>query len=153
MLLCIAKLVALEATSMVYMRPFVVFLGLLLCLIATRADEQRVIKDSEAIRYVGRYVEVCGLVVSVTTSPFGTAFINFGREYPNQTFAGFVPADSGIAADQITKLQGKDIGIVGTIELHRGKPEIKIMSIYQIAVLSSRSDGSAESSTSTLARP
>jgi hypothetical protein len=121
------------------MRPFFVFFGLLLCLIPTRADDQRVIKDSEAIRYVGRYVEVCGLVVSVTTSPLGTAFINFGREYPNQIFAGFVPADSGITADQITKLEGKNVGIVGTIELHRGKPEIKIMSIYQIAVLSSKS--------------
>jgi hypothetical protein len=122
-----------------YMRPFFVFFGLLLCLIPTRADDQRVIKDSEAIRYVGRYVEVCGLVVSVTTSPLGTAFINFGREYPNQIFAGFVPADSGITADQITKLEGKNVGIVGTIELHKGKPEIKIMSIYQIAVLSSKS--------------
>jgi hypothetical protein len=115
------------------MRPFFMFLGLLLWWIPIRADEQVVIKDSEAIRYVGRYVEVCGLVVSVTTSPFGTAFINFGREYPNQTFAGFVAADSGITADQITKLQGKNIGIVGTIELRKGKPEIKIMSMYQIA--------------------
>ena len=78
------------------MRPFFVFLALLLWLIPIRAAEQLVIKDSEAIRYVGRYVEVCGLVVSVTTSPLGTAFINFGREYPNQTFAGFVPADSGM---------------------------------------------------------
>jgi hypothetical protein len=115
------------------MRPFLVFLGLLLCLITTRAEEQRVIKDSEAIRFVGRYIEVCGLVFSVTSSPLGTTFINFGREYPNQTFAGFVAADSGITADQITKLQGKNIGIVGTIELHKGKPEIKIMSMYQIA--------------------
>ena len=121
-----------------YMHPFFVFLGLLLCLIATRADEQRVIKDSEAIRYVGKYVEVCGLVVSVTTSPFGTAFINFGREYPNQIFAGFVPADSGITADQVTELQGKNICIVGTIELHKGRPEIKIMSMYQIVDLSSK---------------
>jgi hypothetical protein len=97
-----------------------------------------VIKDSEAIRNVGRYVEVCGLVVSVTASPLGTTFINFGREYPNQTFGGLIPADSGITADQITKLQGKIIGIVGTIELHKGKPEIKIMSMYQIVDLSSK---------------
>ena len=138
MFLCTAKLFAFEAILMTYMRPIFVFLGLLLCLMATRADEQRVIKDSEAVRYVGKYVEVCGLVVSVTTSPLGTAFINFGREYPNQTFAGFVPADSGITADQVTKLQGKNIGIVGTIELHRGKPEIKIMSMYQIVVLGSK---------------
>ena len=120
------------------MRPFFVFLGLLLCLITIRADEQMVIKDSEAIRNVGRYVEVCGLVVSVTASPLGTTFINFGREYPNQTFGGFIPADSGITADQITKLQGKNIGIVGTIELRKGKPEIKIMSMYQIVDLSSK---------------
>src|SRR5580692_4137739 len=115
------------------MRSFSAFLGLLFCFwTPIRADEQAVIKDSEAVRYVGRYVEVCGLVVSVTSSPFGTAFINFGREYPNQTFAGFIPADSGITADQITKLEGKNICMVGTIELHKGKPEIKIMSMYQI---------------------
>jgi hypothetical protein len=68
----------------------------------------------------------------------GTTFVNFGREYPSQTFGGFVPADSGITADQITKLQGKIIGIVGTIEIHKGKPEIKIMSMYQIVDLSSK---------------
>ena|SRR5258705_7778961 len=138
MFLCTAQLSALEAMLVTYMRPFFVFLGLLLCLIPIQADEQRVIKDSEAIRNVGRYVEVCGLVVSVTSSPLGTTFINFGREYPNQTFAGFIPADSGITADQITKLEGKNIGIVGTIELRKGKPEIKIMSMYQIVDLSSK---------------
>ena len=138
MFLCPANLSELEAMLVSYMRPFFVFLGLLLCLITIRADEQMVIKDSEAIRNVGRYVEVCGLVVSVTASPLGTTFINFGREYPNQTFGGFIPADSGITADQITKLQGKNIGIVGTIELRKGKPEIKIMSMYQIVDLSSK---------------
>jgi DNA/RNA endonuclease YhcR with UshA esterase domain len=122
-----------------YMRPFFAFLGLLLCLIAIRADEQTVIKDSEAIRYVGRYVEVRGVVVSVTISPLGTAFINFGREYPNQTFAGFIAADSKMATDQLTTLQGKTIGIIGTIELHEGKPEIKVMSMYQIVGLNSKS--------------
>jgi DNA/RNA endonuclease YhcR with UshA esterase domain len=120
------------------MRPFFVFLGLLLCLITIRADEQVVIKDTEAIRCVGRYVEVRGLVVSVTTSPLGTAFINFGREYPNQTFAGFVGSDSKMKTDQITALQGKIIGIIGTIELHEGKPEIKVTSMSQITGLSSK---------------
>jgi hypothetical protein len=138
MFLCSANLVALEAILVSSMRPFCVFLALLLCFVRIQADEQRVIKDFEAIRYVGKYVEVCGLVVSVTSSPLGTTFINFGREYPNQTFAGFVPADAGITADQLSKLQGKNIGIVGTIELHKGKPEIKIMSMYQIAGLSSK---------------
>jgi hypothetical protein len=90
------------------MRLLIAILGLLLCLVATKADEQTLIKDSEATHYVGRYVEVRGFVVSVTTSPLGTAFINYGREYPNQTFPGFVSTDSKIAIDQrIATLQGK----------------------------------------------
>ena len=43
-----------------------------------------------------------------------------------------------MAIDQITKLQGKIIGIIGTIELHDGKPEIKVMSKYQIVGLNSK---------------
>ena len=72
------------------------------------------------------------MVVSVTSSPLGTAFINFGREYPDQTFAGFIAADSKMATEKLTTLQGKIIGIIGTIELHEGKPEIRVMSMYQI---------------------
>ena len=49
-----------------------------------------------------------GFVVSVTSSPLGTTFINFGRKYPDQTFAGFIAAGSKIATDQrIATLQGK----------------------------------------------
>jgi hypothetical protein len=51
------------------MRPLFAILGLLLCLIASRAEELPVIKDSEAVQYVGKNVEVRGFVVSVTTSP------------------------------------------------------------------------------------
>ena len=69
------------------MRPLFVILGLLVCVIPISADDPPVIKDSEAIHYVGKNVEVRGLVVSVTTSPLGTACISFGREYPDQTFA------------------------------------------------------------------
>ena len=121
------------------MRTLFAILALLLCLIPTRADDLPVIKDSEAAQYIGKNVEVRGLVVSVTTSPLGTAFINFGREYPNQPFAGFIAAGSKIATDElIAMLQGKIIGISGTIELYQGKPEIEVMSIDQIKGLDSR---------------
>jgi len=115
------------------MRPLLSILVLQLCLFTIRADELPVIKDSEAVKYVGKTVEVRGLVVSVITSPLGTALINFGREYPNQTFAGFIAAGSKMASDQrIAMLQGKIIGITGTIELYLGKPEIKVTSADQI---------------------
>ena len=121
------------------MRPLFPILNLLLCLIAARADELPVIKDSEAIQYVGKNVEVRGLVVSVTTSPLGTAFINFGREYPDQTFAGFIAAGSKMTTDlRIDTLQGKVIGIIGTIELHEGKPEIEVTATDQIKGLDSQ---------------
>jgi hypothetical protein len=58
------------------MRPLFAILGLLLCFIATRSDELPVIKDWEAIHYVGKNVEVRGFVVSVTTSPLGTTSIS-----------------------------------------------------------------------------
>ena len=115
------------------MRPLFAILGLLLCFIPVQADELPVIKDSEAVQYVGKNVEVRGLVVSVTISPLGTASINFGREYPDQTFAGFIAAGSNMGTDQrIAMLQGKIISITGTIELYQGKPEIEVISTDQI---------------------
>jgi len=114
-------------------------LALLLCAIVAHADKPIVIKDSEAIRYVGKEVEVRGRVVFVTTSPLGTTFISFGREYPRQTFAGFISAGSRLATDRrLTMIQGKIISITGTIQFHDGKPEIEIVSADQIKVLDSQ---------------
>ena len=116
-------------------------LALLLCTIVAHADKPEVIKDSEATRYVGKEVEVRGRVVSVTTSPLGTTFINFGGDYPNQTFAGFIAAGSPIASDQrLTTIQGKIISITGTIHLRDGKPEIDIVLADQIKVLDSQTE-------------
>jgi hypothetical protein len=73
-------------------RLFIAIVTLLLCEIAAPAEQPIVIEDSEAAKYVGKVVEVRGRVVSVTTSPLVTTFINFGGEYPNQRFAGFIAA-------------------------------------------------------------
>src|ERR1700737_5010210 len=122
MFFCTASRSKFEAIIGSVMRPLFAILGLLLCLIATRADELPVIKDSEAVRYVGKNVEVRGFVVSVTTSPLATTCISFGREYPNQTFAGFIAAGSKMETNQrIATLPGKIIGITGTIKLAQGR--------------------------------
>ena len=119
-------------------RLLIAILALLLCAILARADKPIVIKDSEAIQYVGKEVEVRGRVASVTTSALGTAFINFGGSYPNQTFAGFIAAWSSLAKDQrLTMIQGKIISISGTIELREGKPEVNVVSADQIKGLDS----------------
>jgi RecJ-like exonuclease len=116
-------------------------LVLLLCAIMTHADMPTLIKDSEAVQYVGKEVEIRGQVVSVTASPLGTTFINFGGDYPKQTFAGFIAAGSPIATDpRLAKIQGKTIGITGTIQLRDGKPEIEIVSADQITDLDSQAE-------------
>src|ERR1700757_1563577 len=87
------------------------------------AQDLQVIKDSEAAQYVGKNVEVRGLVVAVYTSKKGNTFLNFGAKYPNQTFTGYIPAGSQLAGDRWTiTLQGKVIGIAGIVEMYQGKP-------------------------------
>ena len=79
--------------------------------------------------------------IAVTTSPLGTTFISFGREYPRQTFAGFISAGSRISTDRrLTMIQGKIISIIGTIQLRDGKPEIEIVSADQITGLESQTE-------------
>ena len=97
------------------------------------AQDLPTVKDSEAAQYVGKNVEVRGLVVAVYTSKKGNTFLNFGGKYPKQTFTGYIPAGSELAGDRWTvTLQGNVIGITGTVELYQGKPEIKVMSRSQI---------------------
>ena len=107
--------------------------SMLLCLTMAHAENFPVINDSEAVQYLGKEVEVLGLVVSVTTSPLGTSCISFEHVYPNQTFAAFIPADSKMESDRrIAMLPGKIIGIIGIIKLDKGKPEIEVTSLDQI---------------------
>ena len=68
-----------------------------------------------------------GFVVSVRTSPLGTAIDQLRTRLPNQTFAGFIEAGAKIATDRwIGALTGKIIGISSKIELYQGKPQIKL---------------------------
>ena len=71
--------------------------------------------------------------MKVFTSKNGNTFLNFGAVYPNQTFTGWIPKDSPLASDaSLPALEGKRVRITGTIDLYKGKPEIKIMSKSQI---------------------
>src|SRR5271166_1583915 len=112
------------------MRTVVSFVAFLVICLAPylNAQDLQVIKDSETAQYVGKNVEVRGLVVAVYTSKNGNTFINFGAKYPNQTFVGYIPNGSELAGDRRTStLQGKVIGITGAVELYNEKPQIKVL--------------------------
>ena len=55
------------------------------------------IRDTEAIEHPGQYVTVEGTVVAVFTNNNGNTFLSFGAAYPNQTFGGWILADSELA--------------------------------------------------------
>ena len=94
------------------------------------------IRDTEAIEHPGQYVTVEGTVVAVFTSTNGNTFLSFGAAYPNQTFGGWILADSELAhvstPASLAGLAGKKLRITGTIELYKGKPAIRISSTKQI---------------------
>jgi hypothetical protein len=113
--------------------PLLLLLGLLPKL---HGLDLPVIKDSEAAQFVGQSLEVRGLVVAVSTSRKGNAFINFGAPYPNQTFTGYIPAGTALANDPwLQSLRGKTVGITGLVELYKGKPEIRVSDKSQIKEL------------------
>jgi hypothetical protein len=100
---------------------------------ALQAQDVLIIKESEAAHWVGKNVEVLGLVIARLHQKKGNTFLNFGAKYPNQTFTGYIPAGSELAGDRWTiTLQGKVIGITGIVEMYQGKPEIKVLSMSQI---------------------
>lgn len=103
---------------------FLILAGMLIggLSIGAFAQTSTVIPDTEA-----------GVVVKVFMSKNGNTFLNFGASYPAQTFTGWIPADRPLASDPtIQSLQGKRVKVTGTIQLYRGKPEIKVLSRDQI---------------------
>ena len=94
------------------------------------------IRDTEAVEHLGQYVTVEGTVAAVFIGRNGNTFLSFGAPYPNQTFAGWIIPNSELAeistVDGLSGLAGKKLRISGTIELYKGKPEIRLSSEEQI---------------------
>jgi DNA/RNA endonuclease YhcR with UshA esterase domain len=96
------------------------------------AQTATVIADTDAAKHIGEKVTVEGIVVEVLTHG-RNFFIDLGNSYPHQTITGWIPENSGLADEsRFYGLEGKKVKITGTIELYKGKPEIKIMSKDQL---------------------
>lgn len=100
----------------------------LLFSVSAQADT---ITPKEAGYYVGSSVTVAGVVSQVSTSR-GTTFINFGGRFPNHVFYAVIfKSDSGRFSD-VRGLEGNTVGITGTVEFYRSKPQIILHSPDQI---------------------
>ena len=95
------------------------------------------ISAGEAFNHQGKYAEVCGEVVSVSTihSIDGEpTFINFGEDYPNQHFTGLIWGNDRTAWHRSPEdlYSNRQLCVEGYIRIHEDTPQIRITSPEQI---------------------
>jgi exonuclease VII large subunit len=115
----------------------VLFSGLVVAssLFGDLARADTVIPDTEAAQHVGQAASVEGTITKVFKSKNGNIFLDFGGSYPDVTFVVWIPDDAPEAADPgLADLEGKKVKISGTVQLYKGKPEIKVSTKEQIVV-------------------
>ena len=93
-----------------------------------------VYSDRQAAAHAGETAMVVGTVMSVHRTRSGSIYLNFGADYPNQTFSGAILEPGSAAFKDLDGLVGKRVGIRGLIKLYKGQPEIVIESMEQIVV-------------------
>jgi hypothetical protein len=86
------------------------------------------ITPEEASAHAGETATICGAVESAHFAPRSRGqptFLDFGRPYPNETFAALIWGSERpkFGEPEIT-LQGKRICVTGMIRLYRERPEV-----------------------------
>lgn len=88
--------------------------------------------DREAAAHVGETATVVGTVASVHRSRAGNVYLNFGADYPHQTFSGAVLRPRGPWTRGLDSLAGKRLGVRGRISVYKGQVQIVIERADQI---------------------
>jgi hypothetical protein len=88
--------------------------------------------DREAAAHLGETATVVGTVAAIFRSPKGNVFLNFGADYPRQTFTAVALEPNGTWADGLDTLVGRRIGVRGEIVKYKGRPEIVLERAEQI---------------------
>ena len=91
--------------------------------------------DREAAAHAGEVATVVGTVVTVHRTESGNLYLNFGADYPHQTFSGAVLNPRDPALRDLDGLIGKRVGIKGLIKLYKGQAEIVIERVDQIVLM------------------
>lgn len=104
---------------------------------------QKQIALKDAAKHVGETVKVCGKIyVSrfVSTAEGTPTFLNMGANYPNQLLTVVIWPDvrDSLKGAPEKKFLGKEICVIGKVELYRGKPEIVIRSPSQLPSLAAK---------------
>jgi hypothetical protein len=88
--------------------------------------------DREAAAHVGETAVVVGTVAAIFRSPKGNVYLNFGADYPHQTFTAVALQPAGGWTDGLDSLVGRRVGVRGAIVRYRGRVEIVLERADQI---------------------
>jgi hypothetical protein len=94
--------------------------------------------DREAAAHVGETATVVGTVAAVFRSPGGNVYLNFGADYPRQTFTAVALAPLESWAQRLDDLTGKRVSVRGEIVNYRGRAEIVLRMGDQISLEAGR---------------
>jgi hypothetical protein len=89
--------------------------------------------DREAQAHEGEAAMVVGTVAAVFRSKSGNLYVNFGADYPHQTFTAVALAPLPSWTAGLDTLTGKRIGVRGEIVAYRGRVEIVLREPGQIS--------------------
>jgi hypothetical protein len=90
--------------------------------------------DREAAAHVGETAAVIGTVAAVFRAPGGNIYLNFGADYPRQTFTAVALAPAPPWTAALDTLAGKRVRVYGMIVSYRGRPEIELRNQGQVTV-------------------
>ena len=88
--------------------------------------------DRAAAAHVGDTATVVGTVAAIFRSAKGNVYLNFGADYPHQTFTAVALKPSGVWTDGLDSLVGRRVGVRGRIVTYRGRVEIVLERADQI---------------------
>ncbi|MGN6392473.1 MAG: S1/P1 nuclease [Gemmatimonadales bacterium] len=92
--------------------------------------------DREAVAHVGETASVVGPVASVFRSKGGNVYLNFGADYPRQTFTAVALAPAPGWTRGLDSLAGTRVAVHGRIVSYRGRVEIELQDSSQIQAAS-----------------
>ena len=112
------------------MKKIILSLIILLAFFIANGKAQDQISSKDAKDYIGKTMQVKGLVAAIFTSDKGNVFINFDEKSPKQTFTAAIFSGKDVDISKIT--EGCTLTVFGEIKEYKGKPEIVIENNEQI---------------------
>jgi len=107
----------------------VLILVILLC--AASSFAQTISPDS-AKYHEGSLATVCGKVYGTHTGKTGVVTLNFGAEYPDNSFTAVVFADDASNFKKPEEYNGKQVCVTGRIKMYKGKAEVILKEASQL---------------------